>query len=89
MPLGWRTGEGARPGEELAFREGAALLHVDSSRAAMALVIVGLGAGRLSLDALIGRRLSSTDPSGSEAVEGRPSAMDGGRTRSRADPLPR
>ena len=57
--------------------------------AAMALVIVGLGAGRLSLDALIGRRLSSTDPSGPEAVEGRPSAMDGGRTRSRADPLPR
>ena len=31
--------------------------------AAMALVIVGLGAGRLSLDALIGRYFRSTDPS--------------------------
>jgi putative oxidoreductase len=31
--------------------------------AAMALVIVGLGAGRLSLDAIIGRHLRSKDPS--------------------------
>jgi putative oxidoreductase len=30
--------------------------------ATMALAIVGLGAGRLSLDAVIGRRLRSTDP---------------------------
>ena len=57
--------------------------------AAMALVIVGLGAGRLSLDALIGRHLSSTDPSGSQAAVGEPSATHGDRTRSRADPLPR
>jgi len=57
--------------------------------AAMALVIVGLGAGRLSLDALIGRHLSSIDPSRSEASAGEPSAIDGDQTRSRADPLPR
>ena len=57
--------------------------------AAMALVIVGLGAGRLSLDALIGRHLSSIGPSGSEAVAGEPSAGERDRTRSRADPLPR
>jgi len=57
--------------------------------AAMALVIVGLGAGRLSLDALIGRHLSSVDPSGSEAVAGERSAGERDRTRSRADPLPR
>ncbi len=57
--------------------------------AVMALVIVGLGAGRLSLDALIGRHLSSTDPPGSAAVAGEPSAIERDRTRSGADPPPR
>jgi len=37
--FGRRSGESARPGEQLAFREWAALLDVDSSRAPMALVI--------------------------------------------------
>ena len=45
--------------------------------AAMALVIVGLGAGRLSLDALIDRRLSSTDPRVSDTSAAEPSAIDG------------
>jgi hypothetical protein len=34
-----RTGEGARPSEQLAFREWAGLLDLDPSRAAVALVI--------------------------------------------------
>ena len=56
---------------------------------AMALVIVGLGAGRLSLDAVIARRLRSTDPPVVQAAAVEPAAGDGEETRSRADPLPR
>ena len=57
--------------------------------AAMALVIVGLGAGRFSLDALIDRRLSSTDPRVAESAAAEPSAIDGDQIRSRADPRAR
>jgi len=39
VAFGGRPGEGARPSEQLAFRERAALPDVDSSRAAVALVI--------------------------------------------------
>ena len=57
--------------------------------AAMALVIVGLGAGRLSLDALIDRRLAPTGPRVSDPSASEPSATDGDQSRSTADPLAR
>ncbi len=57
--------------------------------AAMALVVVGLGAGRLSLDAVIGRHLWSTEATVTHDIVEKPSDADGELTRTRADTLPR
>ena len=57
--------------------------------AAMALVVVGLGAGRWSVDAAIAWRLALTRPSVAHAVDGQHSAVTSDRLRHRADPLPR
>ena len=57
--------------------------------AAMALVVVGLGAGRLSLDAVIGRHLWSTEATVTHDIVEKHSDADGELTRARADTLPR
>jgi len=56
--------------------------------AAMALVIVGIGAGRLSLDAVIGRHLRSTSSSLHGGVEGGLPLPDSDRTQLRTAHLP-
>ena len=57
--------------------------------AAMALVIVGLGAGRLSVDAVIARRLASTHGQAKDEVAEAASPADVEQSLPRADPLPR
>jgi putative oxidoreductase len=57
--------------------------------ATMALVIVGLGAGRLSVDAAIGRHLASTHARTDHDVADRASGADVEPLVPRADPLPR
>jgi putative oxidoreductase len=56
--------------------------------AAMALVIVGLGAGRLSLDAVIERRLQSAGPSAVQSVVEDPPSPGPEQLRPRADTSP-
>lgn len=56
--------------------------------AVMALVVVGLGAGRLSLDAAIARRLALTRPSEAHVVDREHSAASNDQLRHWADPLP-
>jgi putative oxidoreductase len=51
--------------------------------ATMALVVVGLGAGRLSVDAVIGRHLRSAGPSEIHPVAGEPSPPDSEKIRLR------
>jgi putative oxidoreductase len=57
--------------------------------AVMALVIVGLGAGRLSLDAVIDRRLRSTGPSVPRRAGANSASPDTAPTRSTVDQSPR
>ncbi len=57
--------------------------------AAMALVIVGLGAGRPSLDAVIGRRLRSVEPSATGGAAVSPATVVDEQPRAKADTLPR
>jgi len=56
--------------------------------AAMALVVVGLGAGRLSVDAAIARRLALTRPSEAHVVDAEHSAASSAQLRHWADPVP-
>jgi putative oxidoreductase len=57
--------------------------------ATMALVIVGLGAGRLSVDAVIARRLAAANGPTKHEVADHAPATDVEQSLPRADPLPR
>ena len=57
--------------------------------AVMALVVVGLGGGRLSIDALIARHLRSIDSTELHRNDGEQSSVDRVQVRPSADPLPR
>ncbi len=56
--------------------------------AAMGLVIIGLGAGRLSLDSVTGRHLQSAGPSVIHSVAEEPPSPGSEQLRPRADPSP-